>query len=313
MIHPALPHRFTLPDGKLPYFDAHCDTLSRCLATGESLRSAAGQCSLERLSGYSPFGQIFAVYQDAAKVPEGTLCEIARKQARLFQREKARYPELMERAFLSVEGGELLQCDPDLLEEAKAWGIRSVNLTWNHANALCGSHCDQPEQGLTDRGRAFARRIRELGLYPDVSHLSDPGFYDLAELGGPVFASHSNSRAVCPHSRNLTDDQFRVIRDCGGVAGINLYTAFVGGDGSMDALLRHFDHFLELEGEDAVAIGADWDGGITGAGGIHGAEDMGALAGAMLARGYGAPLIRKIFYGNLARFLGIPDSSSPGS
>ena len=140
------------------------------------------------------------------------------------------------------------------------------------------------------------------------SHLSDPGFFDLAEMNVlPLFASHSNSRAVCPHTRNLTDDQFRLIRDSGGVVGINLYTAFVGGDGSIDALLRHFDHFLELDGAHTLALGSDWDGGISGAGGIAGVEDMGKLADAMERRGYGAALIRDIFYGNLARFLGIQE------
>ncbi|MBQ9346469.1 MAG: membrane dipeptidase, partial [Oscillibacter sp.] len=278
---------------------------SRCLETGESLKDAAGQCSLDRLSRYEPFGQIFAVYHDAAvPVPEG-LFGRARRQADLFRREKEKYPDLMERAVLSVEGGELLDCDPDRLAEAASWGVRAVNLTWNHANALSGSHCDHPDRGFTDRGRAFAREAVRLGIVPDVSHLSDPGFFDLADLAlGPLFASHSNSRAVCPHTRNLTDDQFRAVRDSGGIVGLNLYTAFVGGDGSMEALLRHFDHFLDLGGEHTLALGSDWDGGITGAGGIRGAEDMGRLADAMLNRGYGEPLVRDIFYGNLARFLG---------
>ena len=298
----------------LPYFDAHCDTLSRCLASGESLLDASGQCSLRRLSAYASFGQIFAIFRDGADAPPEGLLGNARRQAALFQREKSCWPQWMERALLSVEGGELLECDPELLHEAAAWGVVSVNLTWNHANPLSGSHCDHPGQGLTDRGRAFARCARELGILPDTSHLSDPGFFDLAELGdGPLFASHSNSRAVCPHTRNLTDDQFRLIRDSGGVVGINLYTAFVGGDGSMEALLRHFDHFLDLGGERCLALGSDWDGGITGAGGIQGAQDMGLLAKAMLVRGYGMPLVLDIFYNNLARLLGFPAAEQKGA
>ena len=288
----------------IPYFDAHCDTLSRCLETGESLKDAAGQCSLDRLSAYAHFGQIFAVFHDAAvPVPEG-LRERARRQAELFRREKEKYPDLMERALLSVEGGELLDCDPDRLSQAAAWGVRAVNLTWNHGNRLSGSHCDQPDRGLTDQGRAFAREAVRMGILPDVSHLSDRGFFDLADLAlGPLLASHSNSRAVCPHTRNLTDDQFRLIRDSGGIVGVNLHVLFVGGDGSMNALLRHFDHFLELGGERTLALGSDWDGGIDGAGGLRGAEDMGRLAEAMLNHGYGEKLVRDIFYNNLARLM----------
>ena len=89
------------------------------------------------------------------------------------------------------------------------------------------------------------------------------------------------------------------------MVGVNLYTVFVGG-GSMDSLLAHFDHFLDLGGEKTVALGSDWDGGITGAGGIRGAEDMGLLAEAMARRGYGEALIRDIFWNNLARLLGAP-------
>ena len=290
----------------LPYFDAHCDTLSRCLNTGEDLLRTTGQCDLTRLSAYHPAGQLFAIYHDAAHMPPEGLFRRACRQQALFQSARGKYPELMTHAALSVEGAELLDCDPDRLEIAAAWGVRSVNLTWNHANALSGSHLEQPERGLSDVGRAFARRAYALGILPDVSHLSDPGFWDLVRIAeGPLFASHSNSRAVCPHTRNLTDDQFRAIRDSGGVVGVNLYTVFVGG-GSMDSLLAHFDHFLDLGGEKTVALGSDWDGGITGAGGIRGAEDMGLLAEAMARQGYGEALIRDIFWNNLARLLGAP-------
>lgn len=288
---------------KLGYFDAHCDTLSRCVRTGESLLNASGQCNLERLSRYAPFGQVFAIFADSAKTPD--LPDSVRRQAALFRRERERYPDKMCRAALSVEGGELLDCDPGRLDDAKAWGVRWVNPTWNHANALSGSHREAPERGLSDVGREFVRHAAELGIFTDVSHLSDRGFYDAAELGVPILASHSNSRAVCPHTRNLTDDQFKIIRDGGGFVGVNLYRDFVGGDGSIEALLRHFDHFLDMDGASCVGLGSDWDGGITGAGNLNGVEDMERLAHAMERRGYGQPLIHDIFYGNLSRFLGI--------
>lgn len=291
---------------RLPYLDGHCDTLSRCLVTGESLLKTCGQLDLTRLSAYEPAGQMFAIFHDGARVPPEGIFGRVRRQYDLFRREKERYGVLMERAFLSVEGSELLECSTERLEEAALWGVRAVNLTWNHANAVSGSHCDDPGRGLSETGRAFVRKAESLCVLTDVSHLSDAGFRDLEKMArGPLFASHSNSRAVCNHTRNLTDDQFRAIRDSGGVVGINLYTVFVGGDGSMDALLAHFDHFLELDGARTLALGSDWDGGITGAGGIRGVEDMTLLAAAMERRGYGERLIRAIFYDNLARLLGL--------
>jgi membrane dipeptidase len=258
---------------------------------------------LRRLSRYAPFGQVFAIFADSAKTPN--LRESVEAQAALFRREKARHPELMSRAVLSIEGGELLDCNPERLYEAKARGVRWVNPTWNHANALSGSHAERPERGLSDTGRAFVRVASELGIFIDASHLSDRGFFDAADMGAALLASHSNSRAVCPHTRNLTDDQFRVIRDGGGFVGINLYRDFVGGDGSMEALLRHFERFLDMDGASCVGLGSDWDGGITGAGNLNGVEDMERLADAMGRRGYGRTLIHAIFYGNLSRFLGI--------
>ena len=288
----------------LGYFDAHCDTLSRCLARGESLLDASGQCSLERLKRYEPYGQVFAIFADSAKTPD--VWESAQKQAALYHQEKRRYPKEMARAVLSMEGGELLQCDPEKLEEVKAWGVRAVNVTWNHANALSGSHMEYPERGLSELGRDFVRQAWALGIFVDVSHLSDKGCYDVAELGDfPLLASHSDSRAVHQHTRNLTDAQFRLIRDSGGLVGVNMYREFVGGGGSMDDLLRHFDHFLGMDGEATVALGSDWDGGITAAGNLRGVEDMGKLAAAMERAGYGEKLIQAIFYGNLSRFLGV--------
>ncbi len=94
--------------------------------------------------------------------------------------------------------------------------------------------------GLTAYGRDFLRRMEELSIYVDVSHLSDAGFWDVVRLSRrPVVASHSNARAICPHRRNLTDDQFRAIRDSGGVAGLNYYQHFVGDDPTMEGLVRH--------------------------------------------------------------------------
>lgn len=288
---------------RLPYFDAHCDTLSRCLQTGESLLQTAGQCDLNRLAAYSPCGQVFAMFHDSADVPPEGLFGRLRRMYALFCRERAAHPEKLGGAALSIEGGELLECSLRRLEEIGDWDVRAINLTWNHANALSGSHREEPERGLSPAGRAFVRKAQAMGILLDVSHLSDPGFWDLADMTElPLFASHSNSRAVCGHTRNLTDDQFRAIRDSGGVVGINLFNAFVGGD-SMEHLLAHFDHFLELGGEKTLALGSDWDGGIVGAGGIRGVEDMHLLAEAMAGHGYGKDLIWDIFYNNLARLL----------
>ena len=120
---------------------------------------------------------------------------------------------------------------------------------------------------------------------------------------GPVVATHSNSRALCPHRRNLTDDMFRAIRDSGGVVGLNLYRPFVGPAGTMEELVAHVEHFLELGGEKALCLGGDLDGCGTLAAGMQGVQDMPRLWQALAARGYPQALLEDLFWNNLCSIL----------
>ena len=166
-------------------FDGHCDTLARCMATGEGLRQNTGHVDLARCAALGQHAQIFAVFADSAAVHE-PLYAIAQRQHALLERECARNADLIRRcrtardvraawaagktaALLGIEGAELLDCDPRRLDDAAAWECVYVTLTWNHANALAGSHCDAPEQGLTAQGRAFVRALYAHRMLPDVS------------------------------------------------------------------------------------------------------------------------------------------------
>ena len=278
----------------IPYFDAHCDTIHRCHTAGTpfrdpelrafydaagDLRRSGGHIDLERAGGFSRYAQFFALYQSPRLVPEGSsmpeqgvllhqrfLREMEENRERILPcRTGAEVDEAVGQgkaaALLSIEGAELLDCDIRRLDTAYDWGVRLLNPVWNYANRLSGSNAQQPEQGLTAYGRDFLQRMEELSIYVDVSHLSDAGFWDVVRLSRrPVVASHSNSRAICPHRRNLTDDMFRAIRDSGGVAGLNYYQHFVGDDPTMEGLVRHVEHFLELDGERSLCLGGDMDG-----------------------------------------------------
>ena len=292
----------------IPYFDAHCDTIHRCHTAGTpfrdpelrafydaagDLRRSGGHIDLERAGGFARYAQFFALYQSPQLVPEGSsmpeqgillhqrfLREMEENRERILPcRTGAEVDEAVGQgkaaALLSIEGAELLDCDIRRLDTAYDWGVRLLNPVWNYANRLSGSNAQQPEQGLTAYGRDFLRRMEELSIYVDVSHLSDAGFWDVVRLARrPVVASHSNSRAVCPHRRNLTDDMFRAIRDSGGVAGLNYYQHFVGEDPTIEGLVRHVEHFLELDGERSLCLGGDMDGCELLAGGMRGLEDV---------------------------------------
>lgn len=102
------------------------------------------------------------------------------------------------------------------------------------------------------------------GILIDLSHASPELFWDVAAMAEkPLVASHSNAKKLCGHPRNLTDEQFEAIRHSGGVVGLNFFRAFLNDQpekASMWDVLRHAEHFLSMGGEDALAMGGDWDG-----------------------------------------------------
>ena len=134
----------------------------------------------------------------------------------------------------------------------------------------------------------------------DVSHISDEGFWDIMKITqAPVIASHSNSRALCNHSRNLTDDMFRAIRDSGGVAGINQFADFLGQKPTLDTVCDHIFHFMEMDPEGKhIALGGDLDGCEALAEGFEGVQSYDALADRLIARGLDAATVQNIYWNN---------------
>lgn len=308
-----------IPTERICLFDGHCDTISRCFEQGGGFRRSEGHLDLERTAAFGPYAQFFAIFGDAAARPELPLWKLFQEEYTVFQREMAANSDLIvhcrtaeeadaafragkRAAFLSVEGAELLDCDVEHLEEAFRLGVRAVNLTWNHANVLSGSNAEEKDRGLSQLGKEFVRRMNRLGMLVDVSHLSDPGFWDVAEeLSGPFFASHSNARAVFSHPRNLTDEQFTAIIDHNGVVGLNLYANFLGERADLDTAIAHLEHWLELGGERTVALGGDLDGCSSLPEGITGIQDLDRLWERLLQRNYSEALVRALFFENLMR------------
>lgn len=301
-------------------FDAHCDTISRCCHLHEGLRSNSGQLSLERTSGFIRYCQFFALWADreAAEAKGCSMEDTYRTLLNCFQKQlacnshtivqcrTARDVELAHSrgktaAFLTVEGGELLDCDPARLAQAAEDGVTAINLTWNHANALSGSSLEHPEQGLTPVGRQFVSAMDNLHILVDVSHLSETGFWDVMEIARrPIIASHSNAKSVRDHTRNLTDEQITAIIDNQGVIGLNFYKDFVGGSQDLDMLRAHLDRILELGGAANVGLGGDWDGCDT-IDALPSIDKLGCFYEYLLCHGYNETVVRDLFYNNLMR------------
>lgn len=132
-------------------------------------------------------------------------------------------------ALMGVEGGHAIENSLEKLDALYARGVRYMTLTWNNGNDWAGSSMDPKRTGgLTGFGRQVVRRMNELGMLVDVSHVSDATFWDvLATTTRPVIASHSSCRALASHPRNLTDAQLRAIAQAGGVVGINFFPVFL--------------------------------------------------------------------------------------
>ena len=300
-------------------FDGHCDTILRCYLEGGGLRRQAGHLDLERRRGKGRWAQFFATFGSPEDMPGRSLWEVFLEEYALFRSEmdanadlvafcrtgeeaRAAFAAGKTAAFLSAEGAELLDCDPDKLRLAHRMGVRIVNITWNHPNALSGTNAEEPDRGLSEQGRAFVKTMGELGMLVDVSHLSDPGFWDVMEITDrPVVATHSNARAIFPHPRNLTDAQFTAIINTNGVAGLNMYAGFLGEDPDFDTVVSHLEHFLALGGENNVSMGGDWDGITQMPRGMSGIQDMEKLYEHLLRRNYSESLLEKVFYSNLMR------------
>lgn len=312
---------------RIDLFDGHCDTITRCWqkdppeGNGGSLWKNSGHVDLRRTSScFGRYCQVFAIFWEKPMAPL-TYGQVFQEEYEVFCREMAqnaghvvhcRTADEARRAneagkaaaFLAVEGAELLDCDFNRLEDAWEKGVRMVNLTWNYENALSGSNEESPEKGLTERGRAFVRKMQALGMLVDVSHLSDPGFWDVAELSAkankPFIAGHSNSRALCFHKRNLTDEQFTAIIGARGVAGLNLYGKFLGEDPTWDTVVAHIEHWMALGGRENISVGGDWDGCSL----FPGAEDITGLERLyerLLRLNYRETDVQAIFYNNMMR------------
>ena len=297
----------------IPYFDAHCDTLSVLHSRGAewSLGANAAEVDIDRLSAYSPAAQVFAIWgghyeeklallrRSLARDGRAVLCRTAEEVRKANAAGKVA-------ALLSVEGAEILGCSIERLREARERdGLAMINLCWNSDNALCGAAMDSGS-GLTDAGRAFVRAAQDVGVAVDLSHASERTFWDVLEIAEkPVIASHSNAAALSSEfPRNLTDEQFTALVKCGGGAGLNLCAGFIGLGRDIGACGAHIEHFLTLGGGKSLFLGTDFDGIAAVPRGLYGVQDMWKLYEALLERGHSEELVQDIFYGDLLRILG---------
>src|SRR5699024_3274084 len=165
-------------------------------------------------------------------------------------------------AMLTLEGVDAIGNDLKKLKILYELGVRSVGLTWNNANLAADGVGESRCAGLTTYGREIVQFNNAHKIFTDVSHLNEPGFWDVMEEGKYVIASHSNARTICDHRRNLLDEQAKALFDKGSMIHVVYCPPFVkeSGRASIDDLMKHIDHFCALGGVQHIGLGSDFDG-----------------------------------------------------
>ena len=303
-------------------FDLHCDTAYEMYQKKLPFDSPALDGGLNEFEVFDGAFQVFAVWSDKDRGAQNnyidffpTVTNLKReiekhsdKAAFVCDREALLSDQKL-KVILAVEGADLLCGNITRLDALYATGMRVLTLMWKDENCLGGGH--NTEKGLTPFGKTVLERCAQLGIIVDISHASRETAAQVLETDGlAVIVSHSNAYSICPHTRNLTDDEFFAIKDRGGVVGINLYPPFLiaGADGNdhtpdelFDAVCEHILYFLELGGESTVCLGADRDGipHIKGYTPLRFAQNLYEY---LINRNIDEKIIKDIFSGNAKRF-----------
>lgn len=320
---------------KVPYIDMHCDTLSKAYWSKRQniCELPEGMVDIKRLRLGGCQAQFFAIFMWDIELREKMGGDFPEDHAyiealsEIMHNTVSGCPEklaLVENAVdlqknanagklsavMTIEDG---RGADGKLENIQAWystGVRLISLTWNYANCMGFPHSENPEEmkrGLTPFGREAVALMNDLGMIADVSHLSDGGFWDVAKISRkPFVASHSNCRAVTPHTRNLTDEMIRALADRGGVAGLNFCPRFLDNAknpvSSLEAMTAHLQHLVNVGGIDCAALGSDLDG-IHGNLEIGSCDQMQLLFQALAKAGFTADEIERIAWKNARRVL----------
>jgi len=246
-------------------FDLHCDTLYRIKTEGLPVNSDRLQITRYKSEYLDKYMQLMAVWIPD-EIRGKSAFEFFESCANIFKNCYLPLSKGKRQFMLSVENGSVIAGDISKIPLLKDYGVKAITLVYNEDNELGSGAFSDSLLGLTEVGKLAVKEFEKYNICIDLSHSSVRTFYDVSELSEkPIVATHSNSYTICPHRRNLTDEQFGIIRDSGGIVGVNFYPPFLNKNedaASLDDVVRHIYHFLSLGGENTVCIGSDFDGCI---------------------------------------------------
>jgi membrane dipeptidase len=305
-------------------FDGHCDTVLGIINNKKSLekKSITGHLDIPRMKEGGVNVQFFAVFIEDIYKPNSSLKRTMQLIDCIYREvEKnqndislvTNYKQIKEvtdsgkiAIILSIEGGEALEGDLGVLRMLYRLGVRLLTLTWNQRNQIAdGVGESQTGSGLTEFGFKVIDEMNKLGMLIDVSHLSETCFWEVIKRSkSPIVASHSNCYALCPHLRNLKDEQIKAIAEKGGIIGITFVPDFLTNEKretTIKDVTEHIDYLVKRVGVDYVGLGSDFDGTKVLPLGLEGVDKITNITKELLKQGYKVEDIKKILGENWLR------------
>jgi membrane dipeptidase len=305
--------------------DGHCDSLIHLVDKERTLLNPleGGHWDIPRAHKAGVALQFLAAFIETKYKPamatkrglqliEGARCFLSSHQDQAFLiQDKQDLKEIPDKdrigIILSVEGGEILGQDIFMLDVIFRLGVRALGLTWNQRNALADGVAEENTHSrLTKFGQEVVERMNKLGMLIDVSHLNEEGFWHVLELSkDPIAASHSCSKELCPHPRNLSDQQLRALAKHKGIVGVNFYPLFLKSTGTVtrEDVVRHICHIADVAGTEAVGLGSDFDGITETPVGLEKVDDFHALLNDLVKSGFSNRELEQIAGKNFMRLL----------
>ena len=314
--------------------DMHSDTICQLLkrrraGTNDCLAKNTLHMDLEKMKKADYLLQNFSLFVEQGECDD--LYEEAKAEYEVFADEMEKNKDVISQvltyedilrnheigrisALLTLEEGEVCLGEVEKLEEFYGYGVRMVAMVWNFCNSLSSSTSKYPpvsprnysgnRAGLTETGIEFVERMEELGMIPDVSHMSDEGIEDMLQIAKkPFVASHSNARSLCTHQRNLTDDFLKKKKKKGCVIGANFFSRFLRENAEFtktEWIADHILYMVNVAGIESVGLGSDFDGIGCGLE-LENCSNMQTLAESLKKRGMSEKQVERVFYKNVLR------------
>lgn len=299
-------------------FDAHCDVLMKMFsdATISFHDQAKLDITYESLKEIGGKVQCFAIY-----IPEYVHPDLrfmaALSMVELFVTKIVSLPQIrwirtnediqnlkvdQIGAVLTLEGCDCIGADMLKLKTLLRLGVRSVGLTWNFANMVADGAKELRGAGLTRFGENVIQVLNEYKIWTDVSHLSEQAFWDVIERAHDIIASHSNAYKLCPHRRNLRDDQISALINKGAPIGITFVPEFLRKDkqATIIDVLKHIDYVGSLGGQKNLGFGSDFDGINDKVSGLTNYRGYYELINT-LTKNYSADFVKDLLFNNFAK------------